>query len=530
MYLLNNWGKPAQAPVSGAFSPQNIETIQLLSRNEFMDWIKENRRDIIILCFILVVATILRLVRLGYQSEWNDEALSAVIAGGTTRQILTNQFHSLHPPGYYLLLHFWRSLLGDTDFVLRLPSALMGIASIVAMYFLGRLLFKSETGLWVAAITAVMPFHLYYSQEMRMYSQLFLLSTLAILCQTQVWRNKSNFWWLFYLLVSLVGLYTHYFFTLIVGTLGLYFILRRWLARTGPGWKGFFLTYLAMGILYSPILLWIGDQWSQSSGYWLQGVSLARFLSMPLAFTVGLFLDTTFLYVGYGVILVVWIIVLLQAGRSFKQAAPDSLSLALVLMTYWLPVLILFGASILLTPLTLSRLMIFAVPGLYLLLAWGTTMPREKVVNIVLTVLLMLIGLLGDYNWLFNPHYSKPPSREAAFLLQEQALPQEAIVHTNDSGFRLFWRYTPRLDHRLILESNDNPQVHPEVFEMMGGQIITFDDPLTETFWLVLHQDFDAEKQEELFNRFDERYTRLVYYNLGGIRMYHYRAFSDEPG
>jgi hypothetical protein len=27
-YLLNNWGKPAQAPVSGAFFPQNIEMIR----------------------------------------------------------------------------------------------------------------------------------------------------------------------------------------------------------------------------------------------------------------------------------------------------------------------------------------------------------------------------------------------------------------------------------------------------------------------------------------------------------------------
>jgi hypothetical protein len=27
-YLLNNWGKPAQAPVSGAFSPRNIEMIR----------------------------------------------------------------------------------------------------------------------------------------------------------------------------------------------------------------------------------------------------------------------------------------------------------------------------------------------------------------------------------------------------------------------------------------------------------------------------------------------------------------------
>ena len=91
-------------------------------------WIKRNRREIIILLIILTAASALRLTRLGYQSEWNDEAISAMIASGTTRQILSNQFHSLHPPGYYLLLHFWQNAFGDSDFLLRLPSALMGIA------------------------------------------------------------------------------------------------------------------------------------------------------------------------------------------------------------------------------------------------------------------------------------------------------------------------------------------------------------------------------------------------------------------
>lgn len=492
-----------------------------------MKWIRQNHRDSIVLCLILVAATVLRLVRLGYQSEWNDEAISAVIAGGTTQQILTNQFRSLHPPGYYLLLHFWRILFGDTDFALRLPSALMGIASVVSMYLLGRSLFKKETGLWAAAMTALMPFHLFYSQEMRMYSQLFLLSSLAMLCQVRLWRNRRSFWWLLYLFVSLLGLYTHYFFTLLIGVLGLYFILRRWLTHKGPRWSKFFLTHVIMGILCSPIILWLGDQKSQSRDYWIQGVSLARFLSMPLAFTVGHFLDSISLQIGYGVILMVFIITMLQAGRSLKQRTPDSSSLVMVLMAYWLSVLVILAVSILWTPLTLPRLMMFAVPGLYLLIAWGATMPKEKVVNIVLIVLLILIGLLADYNWLFNPHYGKPPAREAALFLRERALPQEVIAHANDSGFRLFYRYAPQLDHRLILEDNDNPQVRPEVFGMMGGEIVAADDPLTGTFWLVLHQDFNVEMQEDLFRRFDERYTRLAGYYIGGIRMYRYGTSSE---
>jgi hypothetical protein len=98
------------------------------------------------------------------------------------------------------------------------------------------------------------------------------------------------------------------------------------------------------------------------------------------------------------------------------------------------------------------------------------------------------------------------------------------IAHASDSGFRLFYRYSPQLDHRFVLEDNDNPQIRPEVFRMMGGEIIAADDPLTETFWLVLHQDFDVEMQEDLFRRFDKRYTRLASYTVGGIRLSRYGA------
>jgi hypothetical protein len=124
-------------------------------------------------------------------------------------------------------------------------------------------------------------------------------------------------------------------------------------------------------------------------------------------------------------------------------------------------------------------------------------------------------------------YYAEPPSREAALLLQGEALPNEAIVYTSDSGCRFSWRYAPQLDHRLFLEGKDNPRVRREVFEMMAVQLATFDDPLTETFWLVLHQDFDAQMQEALFHRFEERYTRLGAYDVGGIRMYRYRLSGD---
>lgn len=476
---------------------------------------------------LIASSAIPRLHRLGLQSEWNDEALSVVIASGSVRQILSNAFHSLHPPGYYLLLHYWRAILGDSDFALRLLSAFLGILSVAAIYILGRHLFGHTAGLWAGALAAFMPFHLFYSQEIRMYALLFLLSTLAILLDVRIWRNRNGgrLAWTAYLAVSLLGLYSHYLFTLIVGALGVVSLFRLKSAEGSKRWRAFTLTHSAMAILYAPIFLWIRDQWSQSGDYWISEASLAGFLSLPLAFTVGHFLEQMLLIVGYGLILATLIITLLQAVRSFAQRAPERPSLAAVLVAYWLPVSLMFLVSALWTPLTLPRLMVVAVPGLYLFLAWGASMTREKWVNSALIVSLILVGLVADYNWLFTPRFHKPPAREAALFLQDEISEDEPIVYANDSGFRLFNRYAPGLDHRLYLDviENDNPQVRPEVIRLMGGQILDPEDHLQQSFWLVVHQDFEVEEQEQIYLEFESQYEQLSSYDFGGIRIYRYQ-------
>ncbi|MDM8520592.1 glycosyltransferase family 39 protein [Anaerolineales bacterium HSG6] len=496
--------------------------------------IQQSSRHHIILAVVFFGATVLRLINLGQPSQWNDEAISAFIARGTTTQILTNQFHSLHPPGYYLFLHGWSQIFGTSDFWLRLPSALMGVMSVMMIYLLGRAMFKPNTGLWAAILTSFMPFHLFYSQELRMYSQLFLLTTIVFFCQVKLWQgtDKRYGWWLLYLLAGLWGLYTHYFFILIIGVFGLYFILRQLIfldkpsppkPERLPSWLDVIGVHLVMLLLYLPIIFWVRDQLSQSQDYWIQEASLGQFLSIPLAFTIGQFLPPTLLVVGYGFVLMLLIVILLQAGRTLAQKTTDAPFLLLVLMAYWLPVLIMFGVSLFWTPLTLPRLMMVAAPGLYLLLAWGVTRPKEAIVNMALIIPILLIGLVADYNWLFNPEYTKPPAREAALFIQSMAQSDEAIIHANDSSFRLFLYYTPDLDHRFIWLDKRNRQIRPDVFELMGGRVIEADAELPDMFWLVLFQDFNAERQETLFQEYDTRYNRLEAHNIGGIRIYRYQ-------
>lgn len=496
--------------------------------------ITHNNRDnqhYIWLGAILIIGSGLRLTRLGWQSEWNDEALSVAVSSGTINQIVTNAFQSRHPPGYYLLLHFWQAILGDSDFALRLFSALPGIAALVTMYVLGRIMFSQKTGLVAAAFTAIMPFHLYYAQEIRSYSWLFFLSTIILLCRVQIERDKRAVWWVIYGAAAVLGNYMHYLFTLIIGVTALHFLCHLWYTERNLWHRPFWLSHLLIGAASLPL---IPMMLKEASGpdYWIESVSIGEFFAMPLSFTMSQFLPFGLLMVAYGLLLMLVIMTLLQFIRAGIQR--DQLSefpwVVFIFEVYWLPVLLLFVVAVVWTPLTNPRLMIIAVPGLYLLLAWGATMTRERWFIAALLAGVSLLGVIGCYNWLFNPLYQKPPAREAALWLEEQSEPDETILFAGDSGFRLFNRYTPDLAHTLVLD-DDNPYrnitVIPEVIQLMGGEIVAPEQPMTGTFWLVLHLDFDIELQEDIWQQYERKYERIAVQDIGGILLYRYQALIE---
>lgn len=74
-----------------------------------------------------------------------------------------------HPMGYYLGMWGWTKLFGASAWAIRLPEALMGIASIYVMYRLGRASYGVRAGVIAALLLAAHGFHLYWSQIARMY-------------------------------------------------------------------------------------------------------------------------------------------------------------------------------------------------------------------------------------------------------------------------------------------------------------------------------------------------------------------------
>jgi uncharacterized membrane protein len=162
------------------------------------------------LALIIVLGATLRLYRLDFQSLWYDEGLQHYVATQNSIGDLFRQTRSFHPPASFIVNHLFL-LLGESDFLLRLPSALFGIASLPVVYILARDLTSKESAVFAVFVLAISPFHVWYSQDGRMYMQLMFLSLLSSVLFIQALKRSGVRWWISYTLVAAAGMYTHVF-------------------------------------------------------------------------------------------------------------------------------------------------------------------------------------------------------------------------------------------------------------------------------------------------------------------------------
>lgn len=175
-------------------------------------WQNENSRSLIILATILGISLLLRGWYTNGQSITFDENYEIQLAQEPIAHILAKG--DGFPPLYAVLLRVWQLVFG-TDSA-RAFSIALGAICCVAVYQLGRLVDGEKTGIWSAAILAVLPIHLFYSTEARAYSLLFVIATLALSCTILAIETKQKRHWFAFAILATMGLHTHYLFALFV--------------------------------------------------------------------------------------------------------------------------------------------------------------------------------------------------------------------------------------------------------------------------------------------------------------------------
>jgi mannosyltransferase len=216
-------------------------------------------------------AAALRFATLGAQAYHHDEVVTAsrVLRGDFVHAMEAVGFSESAPPLYYALAWLWTQAVGTGEAGLRSLSALAGVATVPVAYLIGVELRDRRAGIAAAALVAVNPMLLWYSQEARSYALLALLTALALLFFL---RGGLKLWGVF----SALALATHYF-AIFPLALEAAWLLRRFGRRA---FAGIWIPVVA-GLALLPLLVhqmslghaeWIGDR-SLGHRLWEAGVT-----------------------------------------------------------------------------------------------------------------------------------------------------------------------------------------------------------------------------------------------------------------
>jgi uncharacterized membrane protein len=205
---------------------------------------------------------------------WWDEMYSAVQASMSGRELIQNLFEDrVHLPLYPFLLIPW-SEMGLSAFILRYFSVIWGVLGVALIYRTGRLLSGASVGLLAAGLLAISPFHIWFSQEARMYTFLAFNALLATWFLLRQFRRETRRNWIGYAAAMTFTMYSHYLGTLVLIAHYTFFSLhyrrhkqlfRRWFMAgsvAGLLFVGWFLTVFFVSSFTQASISWIETaQW-----------------------------------------------------------------------------------------------------------------------------------------------------------------------------------------------------------------------------------------------------------------------------
>ena len=472
---------------------------------------------------LMLAATFTSFFWLQGQSLRLDESQSLWQTSHSPGALLSIVAQDVHVPLHHLLLHFWQLFFGNLVQTSRLLSLIFFVLTIPTVYITGRDAFGRNTGLFAAALIAVSPFLNWYGSEIRMYSLLTLLTAFSQLLFLRLLRGAKNRVWMLYGLVCILGVFTHYFFFLVLVTQLLFFIVYRQEFPKGANWKIFWVAAVII-LAFVPWLLY---------AYHLGFASSTQpLLDKPT--TINLFGTYAEFIVGFQddhlntIFVSLWPLIVLLGFFSLQQGRKIPLQTRYFLLAGFLPILLVFAVSIALKPIYVSRYLIVAVPGLYLFLAWLIdSYPRSYSIPIKATIVaLMIAGLAVQAGSAQTP--VKENYEQASNYLQQHASDQDIIILSAPFTVypvEYYYQGSATIQTLPIWNRFQSGPVPPFIPSKLASQV----DSLASNHriaWVLL--SYDQGYQKDIKSYFETHYQQLSSQLLSpGLTLYAYRLRYD---
>lgn len=422
-----------------------------------------NLKPLLLLLVWLLIGTALRLTNLAAKSPWTDEFSTLVFSlGNSFRPIPLNQAIALdtllqplqpnpdagvtevlqhlltesnHPPLYFMLTHWWMQLWQPdavglaSIWAARSLSALFGAASILAIYGLGWLAFRSQlVGQLAGAMMAVSPYGIFLAQEARHYTLaiLWVIASLAyvVIAARHIHHRTPLPGWIIpsWIGINLLGISTHYFFSLTLCAEAMVLIALRWYER-GAGQQERNPKSKIQHFLTPPF------PWRQ-----IYIVAMATLIG-------GLFWLPIFLQNTYGGDLTEWI----QSGDRIGLAWLNPIFQALAA---WITMLSLLPVEAAALPVVIASgavmiiFFLWAVPILYRGFRTQLKQPATRLMTQVFTgVVLGAIALFFFFTYAFGIDLTRGARYNFVYF--------PAVVVLLGASLAVYWNISPQLSNSL---------------------------------------------------------------------------------
>ncbi|MCX7885830.1 MAG: glycosyltransferase family 39 protein [Verrucomicrobiae bacterium] len=458
-----------------------------------------------LLILVLALALAVRLFQLGERVLWFDEAVSVLLAKARVAEMLAAIPDDAHPPLYYLLLHLWPR--GEP--AARMFSVVCGILTVALVFLIGcRPIGHRSTaspargktqkagagstqlqplaGVVSAALLAVCPLHVWYSQEVRMYALQTLLVTaswwlLMLALELRCWRC-----WTAHAMASALALYTQYTSALALAAQAIYLL---WLR--GESLRPWLWAQIGVALLFAPCVPVVSRQLGgETFGFWLgkfSWVDVPRFfalLSGAIQKNPGPYWPWAMISLG---------VLAVAGGRLRWNCAP-------LLLWFLVPVFLLAAVS-LRANMFLPRTLVMVTPAFVLLV--GRTAADCR--GVVLAIVLAAANLFALQRYFFAPNvWIRSPLREAAELVSGAVCDGDVVLHSSRFSYRPFQCYL----------GGTVPQglVRPDPGMPLLGRVIgngQLPNRKWQRIWLVLWPDFQQPGfHHRVLAEFNARYPK----------------------
>lgn len=430
----------------------------------------------VIILSILLLGVLLRIYDLDRQSISGVEAFSIWLAEQDLYQIVLITSRDVHPPLYYIILHYWIDLFGDSEVSSRFLSAAFGILAIFVMYKVGDLVFKESVGILSSLILALSVFHIQFSQQARMYSLMSLLTLCSFYFFIQMFKRGTLTDSIGYLTATILLAYSHYYglFIILVQNIYLLTIFIFFRDRSAEGninFRRWVLLEFILLIMYIPWMRILITQILKvesglyTSEFWLQVPTIHTIFHSFIEYSGSQSLFCLFL------ILVPFSIVTFsrnEIGISRKDLwkFSDSYSLnvtisnvnriSLLLLWLWTPIILPFIISQFAASIYITRGSIVASLPFYMLVANGIeTINKSRSINLILASLIIIFSLISVSRY-YNTVTKEQWKEIASYIDANEKQGDLVLFH---SGFSLgpFNYYSKSTDlNKKLLKKDDN--------------------------------------------------------------------------